>query len=345
MYSILRPILFRCNAETSHNLAMAGLSIASKSRALTKLTGAALGAESPIRPDKDRSVQVMGITFPNPVGLAAGLDKEGAACNALHQLGFGWLELGTVTPVPQPGNPKPRMFRLTEHSAIINRMGFNSSGLDKFISNIKQADPTIIKGINIGKNAATPLNKSAEDYLIGLRSVYDFADYVAINISSPNTKNLRDLQQEELLNALLNELNQERNALSDTHGKNVPLVLKISPDIDQSQIDSIADLVRKHDIDGIAATNTTIKRDTLEAHPLAKETGGLSGPPVSDSSTKVIAKLNSNLQGEVPIIGIGGINDAQSAMEKFNAGASLIQLYTGFIYKGPKLIKKILDHL
>ena len=345
MYPLLRPLLFKLGPETSHDLVMNALGLVSKSKHLTRLCAMLVGAESQSRPAPTQSVQAMGITFPNPVGLAAGLDKQANACNVLHKMGFGWLELGTVTPQPQPGNPKPRMFRLPEHQALINRMGFNSVGLTRFVKNLEQADPEIIKGINIGKNAATPLNNAIKDYLIGLRGVYNHADYVTINVSSPNTRNLRDLQQNQALNQLLRALNLERQQLADNTGKYVPLVVKIAPDLERRQIEGIASILRQNSIDGVAATNTTLSRRAVEQHALAQEVGGLSGPPVQNASTEVIAALYQNLQGEIPIIGIGGIDSPESALQKFEAGAKLIQIYTGFIYQGPGLIKTLLDAL
>ena len=342
MYSLARVILFRFEAETAHHLAMAGLAFASGSKFLSGMTAATMGAGRPVNIQR-RPVKVMGIEFPNRVGLAAGLDKNAVACNALHKLGFGWLELGTVTPAPQSGNPKPRMFRLPEHDAMINRLGFNSLGLERFIHNIKQADPAIIKGINIGKNSSTPIGDAVHDYLQGLQRVHAYADYIAINISSPNTQNLRDLQQNEMLDTLLYSLNHKRQQLSDSSGRRIPLALKISPDISGSGVDAIATLLRKHQIDGVCATNTTVCREQIGSHPLAGEAGGLSGLPLQALSTGIIASLNKNLQGEIPIIGVGGIHNADSAQEKFDAGASLVQLYTGLVYRGPKLIGEILD--
>lgn len=343
MYSSLRTLLFKLEAETSHDLVINALRLVSKSKQLTKLCATLVGnvAESGAAPNQ--AVQAMGITFPNPVGLAAGLDKQATACNALHEMGFGWLELGTVTPRPQPGNPKPRMFRLPEHQALINRMGFNNVGLTQFVKNIEQANPAIIKGINIGKNAATPMNDAIKDYLMGLRGVYRHADYISINVSSPNTQSLRDLQQDEALNKLLRALNLERQQLEDNTGKYVPLVVKIAPDLAHSQIDSIASILRNNNIDGVAATNSTLSRQSVEQHPLAQEVGGLSGAPIRDAATEVIARLYQNLQGEIPIIGIGGIDSPESALQKLEAGAKLIQIYTGFIYQGPKLIKSLLE--
>ena len=287
-------------------------------------------------------VNTMGLEFPNPVGLAPGLDKQGNAANMLSRLGFGFVELGTVTPLPQPGNPRPRIFRLRQHNAIINRMGFNSVGLEKFLNNVAKTRPGIIKGINIGKNAATPMARAIDDYLIGLRAVYQCAEYITINVSSPNTKNLRELQNDDALNQLLKALHHQRLKLSDSTGVKKPLVLKIAPDIDAHQITTIAKLARRYDIDGIAATNTTITRDGVEQHPLSAEPGGLSGTPLRDKSTAVVQALYRNLENEIPVIGIGGIDDAASAMEKFQAGAKLVQIYTGFIYRGPELIQEII---
>ena len=347
MYPLLRRILFALPPETAHRVVLGALGCASRSKALCALLdnrhladGGTAGVDGVSLPHT-----VMGLDFPNPVGLAAGLDKQGNACNALHALGFGWIELGTVTPLPQPGNPRPRLFRLTEHGAIINRMGFNSGGLARFLKNIEGADRCIIKGINIGKNAATALDHAAHDYLAGLEAVHAHADYVAINISSPNTQNLRDLHQADALDPLLRKINRKRMALADASGRRVPLVLKIAPDLDGAAIDQVAELARKHQVDGLAATNTTLARDGVERHALAAEVGGLSGPPLAPLSTATIRRLFSNLQGEIPVIGIGGIHSADSALEKFRAGADLVQVYTGFIYHGPKLIREIIEGL
>ena len=288
-------------------------------------------------------VEVMGMTFLNPVGLAAGLDKRANACNALHALGFGWLELGTVTPRPQPGNRKPRLFRLERHQAIINRLGFNSIGLEQFVLNLRRAHPDIVKGINIGKNATTPMEQAIKDYLIGLRAVAQYADYITINISSPNTPNLRDFQHEDRLGPLLHALHRERQVLSDQFAKPIPLVLKISPDLTSSAIKEITTLLRRYAIDGVAATNTTLTRNAIPDSPYQSESGGLSGPPIHQQSLEIIAALYQNLQGEVPIIGIGGIDSPQSAINTLQAGASLVQIYTGLIYHGPALILDILQ--
>ncbi len=340
MYSLIRPLLFRLDPESSHDLVMSGLAKISRNRSATALANKLYGRRVP-----QLTTRVMGIDFPNPVGLAAGLDKQGHCANGLAALGFGWVELGTVTPLPQPGNPRPRMFRLEQHGAIINRMGFNSVGLAEFISNVSETSPGVIKGINIGKNAATPLERAAEDYVTCLDAAFPHADYIAVNISSPNTENLRSLQQDQILDALLGTIHRRRLELTDQVGRAVPLVLKIAPDVDDPQIDAIAKLLRKHAIDGVAATNTTISREGLGHHIHASETGGLSGRPLRNAATSVIEKLFANLQGEVPIIGIGGIDSASAAVEKFTAGADLIQLYTGFIYQGPNLIRQIVSTL
>ncbi len=340
MYSLIRPLLFCMNPEASHNLVLGSLAKISRHRSANDLLAKQFGATVPSLP-----LRIMGLDFPNPVGLAAGLDKQGNCANALSALGFGWVELGTVTPLPQPGNPKPRMFRLIEHQAIINRMGFNSIGLDRFLNNINRTSPGIIKGINIGKNASTPVDQAPADYLTCLDAVYSHADYITINISSPNTSNLRNLQQNDALDSLLEPLNRRRQELCDQYGRHVPLVLKIAPDLDNNQVNVIAAQLRKHRLDGVAATNTTVSRDAVSGHRNAHEDGGLSGPPVRDMSTIVLKLLYKNLQGEIPIIGIGGIDSASAAIEKFEAGADLVQLYTGFIYKGPKLIKEIVFDL
>ena len=331
-------MLFAPPPETAHGIVLGALGAASRSKTVCALLD---------RCNRTTALPhtLMGLDFPNPVGLAAGLDKQGAACNALHALGFGWVELGTVTPLPQPGNPKPRLFRLNEHGAIINRMGFNSDGLGRFLQNLEGADRRIIKGINIGKNAATALDHALDDYLAGLEAVYQRADYVAINVSSPNTRKLRDLQREDALGPLLHGIDHKRQALADACGRRLPLVLKIAPDLDAEAITQIADLARQHHIDALAAANTTPTRAGVEAHPLADEVGGLSGPPLAPLATQTIRRLFANLQGEIPIIGIGGIDSAAAAVEKFQAGAELVQLYTGFIYHGPKLIREIIQDL
>ncbi|CAJ2376642.1 MAG: Dihydroorotate dehydrogenase (quinone) [Arenicellales bacterium IbO2] len=337
IYSGLRRMLFALEAETSHDFALAALAGASRSRIAT-----ALLAKCNRRRDLPR--KVMGINFPNPVGLAAGLDKRARACNALHALGFGWVELGAVTPLPQPGNPKPRIFRLPEQHALINRMGFNSGGLASFVRNLARAAPGIIKGVNIGKNAATAMDDAHADYAACMEAVHMHADYISVNISSPNTQGLRDLQEEGALAPLLAALNRKRGELAEASGRRVPLVLKIAPDLGGGALDALAGVARKHRIDGIAATNTTLSRDGV-GHALAGEVGGLSGAPLGARATETVARLSRNLQGEIPIIGVGGIDSAEDALEKFEAGAELVQIYTGFIYRGPRLIGEIIERL
>jgi len=328
MYSLLRPLLFRLDPETAHHLTLRGL----KAAQTLGLNG--LVAQRP--PDDPRSV--MGLTFPNPVGLAAGLDKNGECIAGLAALGFGFIEIGTVTPLPQPGNPRPRLFRLPGAQGIINRMGFNNHGVDALVENVKHADFKGILGINIGKNAATPIEKAADDYLICLRKVYAHASYVTVNISSPNTKNLRQLQGGDELDALLAQLKAEQEKLARQHDKYTPLAVKIAPDLDAEQIKNIAALLVKHRIDGVIATNTTLSREGVENLPHGSETGGLSGAPVRDRSTAVIRALAAELQGALPIIGAGGILSGADAAEKIAAGASLVQLYSGLIYRGPTLV-------
>jgi len=330
MYSLLRPALFSLSPETAHNLTLTGLQTTCK-LGLGGLLGSTIA-------DDPRTV--MGLTFPNPVGLAAGLDKNGDCIDGLAALGFGFIEIGTITPLPQPGNPKPRLFRLPRANAIINRMGFNNEGVDALISNVQSSDYKGILGINIGKNAVTPIEKAADDYLICLRKVYPHASYITVNISSPNTKNLRQLQDETALNDLLGLLKAEQGKLADKHGKYVPVTLKIAPDMEDGQVEQIARLLMQHQIDGVIATNTTLSREGVENLPQGNETGGLSGAPVRDKSTKVIRQLAAHLQGALPIIGAGGILNGTDAVEKIAAGASLVQIYSGLIYRGPQLISE-----
>ena len=287
----------------------------------------------------------MGLTVPNPLGLAAGLDKNGEYIDALAALGFGFIEVGTVTPRPQPGNPKPRMFRLPKANAIINRMGFNNFGVDALIENVKRAKYRGILGINIGKNFDTPIEKAASDYLIGLRKVYNHASYVAINISSPNTKNLRQLQGGDELDALLEQLKAEQENLARLHGKYVPLAVKIAPDLDEEQIRQIATLLMRHCIDGVIATNTTLSREGVANLPHGNEAGGLSGAPVREKSTAVIRELSAALNGALPIIGVGGILSGKDAVEKIQVGAALVQIYSGMIYRGPDLVGEVIKAL
>lgn len=328
MYSLLRPLVFKLNPETAHHVTLDALQTAYRLGLLPLIAK---------RPAPDQRT-VMGLTFPNPVGLAAGLDKNGAYIDALAALGFGSIEIGTITPRPQPGNPKPRLFRLPEAQAIINRMGFNNLGVDALLDNVKRSKYKGILGINIGKNFDTAIERAADDYLIGLRKVYNHASYVAINISSPNTKNLRQLQGGDELDALLSKLKSEQEKLAQQHGKYVPLALKIAPDLDSDQIQQIATLLMRHRIDAVIATNTTLSRTGVENLPLHNETGGLSGAPVREKSTVVIRQLATALQGALPIIGVGGILNGKDAVEKIQAGASLVQVYSGLIYRGTNLI-------
>lgn len=327
MYSLLRPALFALDAEAAHHLTLSGLNVAHTLGLLP------LAAPRPAADPRN----VMGLNFPNPVGLAAGLDKNGECINALGALGFGFIEIGTVTPLPQPGNPRPRLFRLPEAQGVINRMGFNNGGVDALIENVKRADYRGILGINIGKNAATPIERAADDYLIGLRKVYAHASYVAVNISSPNTKNLRQLQGGDELDALLAQLKAEQEKLTQQHGRHVPLAVKIAPDLDAEQVRQIAALLMRHRIDGVIATNTTLAREGVERLKHGDEAGGLSGAPVREKSTAVIRQLATELQGALPIIGVGGILHGEDAVEKIQAGASLVQIYSGLVYRGPKL--------
>ena len=334
-YSLIRPILFGLDAERAHDTTLEMIAL-----------GDAFGFPPACRPDKfGASVEVMGLSFPNRVGLAAGLDKNGIAVDGLARLGFGFLEVGTVTPLAQPGNPQPRLFRIPEHQAIINRMGFNNGGIDALLVNLARANYTGILGINIGKNAVTPIEKATDDYLIGLDKAYPRASYVTVNISSPNTKNLRQLQGESELDALLGALKDRQKALAQEHGRYVPLALKIAPDLDDAQITQIADALRRHRIDGVIATNTTLGREGVESSPVAAETGGLSGAPVFEKSTMVVRKLAAALAGELPIIAAGGIDSAEKARAKIDAGASLVQIYSGLIYRGPALIKECIKAL
>jgi dihydroorotate dehydrogenase len=336
-YALARRFLFSLDPETAHELtlhALAGtqgtpLQLAYKSRRV----------EDPIK--------LAGLTFPNRVGLAAGLDKNARCIDALAAIGFGFAEVGTVTPLPQSGNPKPRMFRLPQQRALINRLGFNNEGLDAFIANVKRSalhqqrqtlKAPMLLGLNIGKNAATPIERATDDYLIALDGVYQYADYVAVNISSPNTKNLRSLQSDEALDGLLAALAKRRKTLAKQHGKNTPLFVKIAPDLDAAQIEVIASTLQRHGMDGVIATNTTLAREAVQGLAHAAEAGGLSGAPLLAQSNRVITQLRAALGAGFPIIGVGGIMSAQDAVSKIRAGADLVQIYTGLIYQGPALV-------
>jgi dihydroorotate dehydrogenase len=338
LYSLARKFFFALDAETAHGIGMGALDFLNATGFSSLLA----------KPVVACPVDVMGLTFPNPVGLAAGLDKNGDHIDALAALGFGSIEIGTITPRPQEGNPRPRLFRIPEAQGIINRMGFNNAGVDRLLENVRAAQfpkKGGILGINIGKNATTPIEKAAEDYLICLDKVYNDASYITVNISSPNTKNLRELQKDEALDDLLAQLKTRQEQLAESYGRYVPMALKIAPDLDATQITTIADALRRHRMDGVIATNTTLSREGVENLPNGAETGGLSGAPVFRKSTDVLKKLAVALHGEVPIIGVGGILNGQDAAEKIAAGASLVQLYSGFIYRGPELVNEIATSL
>ena len=337
LYALARPFLFGLDAETAHELTMASL-------ARTQGTPLALAYCSA---RVDDPVELAGLKFGNRVGLAAGLDKNARCIDGLAAMGFGFIEVGTVTPKPQAGNPKPRMFRLSEANALINRLGFNNDGLDAFISNVQQssvrqknAKTPLVLGLNIGKNATTPIENAADDYLICLAGVYPHADYVTVNISSPNTQNLRALQSDEALDALLSAVAKSREALAKKHGKRVPIFVKIAPDLNAAQIEVIAAILKRHEMDGVVATNTTLSRDAVQGLRHSEESGGLSGAPVLNASNHVIAQLRSALGPGFPIIGVGGVMSGQDAVSKIKAGADVVQIYTGLIYKGPGLVEE-----
>lgn len=335
LYSIAKPWLFKLNAERAHDFTLKNLKRLERSGLLNLYP----------RPPKCQPRKVMGLEFPNPVGLAAGLDKNGAYIDALSMLGFGFIEIGTITPRAQPGNPKPRMFRIPEAEGIINRFGFNNLGVDALLRNVAAAKYQGILGINIGKNFDTPNERAVDDYLHCLRKVYAHASYVTVNISSPNTKNLRALQEKDALAELLRTLKAEQQVLADQHGRYVPIALKIAPDLDAPQIADIASLLMEYRFDGVIATNTTLARDLVQGLPHAEETGGLSGAPVRDRSTAVIKALSEHLQGALPIIGVGGILGADDAAAKIAAGASLVQIYSGLVYRGPVLVSEVCHKL
>ena len=334
-YSLIRPLLFTLDPERAHHLTLSALRAVHSMGLCRPLWG---------KPVSD-PVQVMGIEFPNRVGLAAGLDKDGDCIDGLGALGFGFVEVGTVTPKPQPGNDKPRLFRLPEASAVINRMGFNNHGVENLVENVRRARYRGVIGVNIGKNKATPNEQALDDYLIGLRSVYDVARYVTVNISSPNTPGLRDLQQGDDLDHLLGGLKEEQKRLADQHGHYVPIAVKIAPDLDEAAVDAVAETLLRHEMDGVIATNTTLARDAVSGLMHGEETGGLSGAPVRERSTAVVSRLHQRLGDDLPIIAVGGILDAEGAREKIAAGAKLVQLYTGLIYRGPRLVREVAQAL
>lgn len=335
MYSLVKPFLFQCDAERAHELSLAAL-------AKTQHTPLAALYRRPLI---DNPVELMGLTFANPVGLAAGLDKDGDCIDAFAALGFGFIEIGTVTPRAQEGNEKPRLFRLKEADAIINRMGFNNKGIDNLVENVKQSRYKGILGINIGKNKDTPIEQGKDDYLLCMEKAYAHASYITVNISSPNTPGLRSLQYGEALDDLLAALKEKQQQLAKQHHKQVPLLVKIAPDLSMAELEQVADSLVRFNIDGVIATNTTLDRGLVFDLPHAYEAGGLSGRPVQHKSTEVIQALSGYLNGQLPIIGVGGIDSLTAGREKMAAGASLVQVYSGFIYQGPALVQALARHL
>lgn len=335
LYRLARTGFFQLDAEKAHDLAIQNFK---------RVQGTPLDLvyrqQLP-----NRSVDCMGITFKNPVGLAAGLDKNGECIDAFGAMGFGFIEVGTVTPRPQPGNDKPRLFRLVESEALINRMGFNNQGVDALVENVKRSNYDGVLGINIGKNKDTPIENGSDDYLICMEKVYKYAGYIAVNISSPNTPDLRKLQYGEALDSLLSDLKTKQQQLAEQNNKYVPLALKIAPDLSDEEIVQICDSLRRYKIDGVIATNTTLDRSIVKGMKYAEEAGGLSGRPLQSRSTEVVRKLYQELADEIPIIGVGGIDSYVSAKEKLLAGAKLVQVYSGFIYKGPGLVRDIVKGL
>ncbi|MBS3018313.1 Dihydroorotate dehydrogenase (quinone) [Comamonas sp. PE63] len=336
-YSLTRPILFGMDPEAAHDLTM-NLMAKGQNTLLQKAWA---------RPLISDPIELAGLKFPNRVGMAAGLDKNARCIDALAAMGFGFVEVGTVTPRPQPGNPKPRMFRIPEKNALINRLGFNNEGLDAFLANVRRSQVrakagnnggAMLLGLNIGKNATTPIEEATSDYIKALDGVYPHADYVTVNISSPNTKNLRALQSDEALDALLGAVANRREQLSSQHGKRTPVFVKIAPDLDEEQVGVIAATLERHGMDGVIATNTTISRDAVKGLQHAEETGGLSGAPVLEASNQIIRQLRSALGSRFPIIGVGGILSGADAVSKIRAGADVVQIYSGLIYRGPDLV-------
>ena len=328
MYGFARPLLFRLDAERAHGLALASLDAAHRAGMMQLLA----------KPPSPLPTEAFGLRFPNPVGLAAGLDKNGAHIDALFALGFGFVEVGTVTPKPQDGNPKPRMFRLPRHRALINRLGFNNQGVDALVANVGRAKRAGILGINIGKNKDTPNENAADDYLVCLERVYPLADYVTVNISSPNTAGLRELQEEQALRRLIGTLRDAQERLAAQHGRRVPVLVKVAPDLSDDDIEAAARVLSDLHVDGVIATNTTVSRINVQTDRRAGEAGGLSGEPLMNKSTTVLRMLRTRLPDSIPLVGVGGILSGADAVKKFAAGASLVQVYSGLIYRGPELI-------
>ena len=334
-YKIARSLLFKLDAEKAHDVSINGL------RALQSL-----GLTPLLEPNlKNNPINIMGLNFPNRIGLAAGLDKSGQCINGFGSMGFGFVEVGTITPKPQSGNPKPRLFRLKEHNAIINRMGFNNPGIENAIDNILKSSKGYsgIVGVNIGKNKITPNAEALDDYMKGLRSFYNIADYIAVNVSSPNTSGLRELQSPEYARKLISPLMKERDLLSHQYEKIVPIAVKLDPDMQRDQIMALAELFLELKIDAVIATNTTVSRDKVQDHNLSQELGGLSGKPLHSQSNDAIHNFKNSLNDEIPIIGVGGILSKKDAEEKIEAGAKLLQIYTGLIFKGPALIRELVE--
>lgn len=337
MYPLVKPWLFRMDAERAHEWTTRMMRMAHSLGMLT-------AGQEPIK-NPQKPIECLGLKFPNALGLAAGMDKSASTVEAWAALGFGFVEVGTLTPRPQPGNPKPRLFRLPEHEALINRMGFNNPGIHAAVKRLKKRRTPAIVGVNIGKNFDTPNEKAVDDYLYCLRAAYAVADYIAVNISSPNTKGLRDLQGEDAIRTLLQAIKKEQESLRREHGKAVPVLVKIAPDLEPVQIEALARAFNELNVDGVIATNTTISRDAVKGHPLAEEGGGLSGAPVRRQSTLVVEAFRQLLKPQTPIIGVGGILSGSDAREKLSAGASLVQVYSGLVYRGPGLVGEILSTL
>jgi len=331
LYGLVRKALFAVDPETAHELTLDALRL-----------GHFAGVTRLLCREKDQPVRVMGLDFPNPVGVAPGLDKNADCFEALGDLGFGFVEVGTVTPRPQPGNPKPRVFRLTEARGMINRLGFNNKGVDHLVRRVRHHRYKGVLGINIGKNFDTPIEHAADDYLLCLEKVYPYADYVTVNISSPNTQNLRDLQGEDELDRLLGALARRREELADEYDRRVPMALKVAPDLDDGAIPAIADVVARHEMDAVIATNTTIDRDTVEGMKHAEETGGLSGAPLKEKADRTLGELRRALPEDIAMIGVGGITNGEDAVDKLKLGADLVQFYTGLVYRGPELLAECL---
>ncbi|HET7358515.1 MAG TPA: quinone-dependent dihydroorotate dehydrogenase [Rhodanobacteraceae bacterium] len=335
MYELLRPLLFALDAEAAHRLTLYGLDVAARSN----LAGLVA------KPPAELPVDVFGIRFPNPVGLAAGLDKNGAHIDALAALGFGFIEVGTVTPRPQPGNPRPRMFRLPRHQAIINRLGFNNDGVDALVRNVQAAAWRGVLGINIGRNKDTPNERAVDDYLLCLERVHALASYVTVNISSPNTQGLRDLQAHDTLRRFIGTLREAQERLGARHGARTPMLLKIAPDLSDAELDTMAGVLLETGIDGVVCTNTTVDRAAVAGDPHGSEAGGLSGTPLFARSTAVLRGMAARLGGRVPLVGVGGILDGGDAAEKLDAGAALVQLYSGLVYRGPRLVAEAVEEI